>query len=78
MTAPVSSTPRRAWIASTTGNNRQLFTASCSSRSKRSRRSVLLGDRAQVLLEDDLLWRGRTHYLGQPAEMRGVQLARPS
>src|SRR6266540_1892043 len=39
ITAPVSSTPRRAWIASTTGYKRQLFTCSCSSLSRRPSRS---------------------------------------
>ena len=39
MTAPVRSTPRSAWIASTTGDSRQHCTASCSSRSRRWRRS---------------------------------------
>src|SRR2546426_11409991 len=33
---------------------------------------VLLGDGAHVLLENDLLRPGRTHHLGQPAEMRGI------
>ena len=39
---------------------------------------LLLGHRAHIFLEDDLLHGRRTHDLRQPAEMGGVQLARPS
>src|SRR2546427_10704959 len=71
MTAPVSSTPRSAWIASTTGYSRQPFTSSCSSVSRRCTRSCCSVTARTYSWKTICCAGSRTHHLGQPAEMSG-------
>src|SRR3989304_5059484 len=71
VTAAMNWTPRRAWMAVTTGYSRHGFLL-VQLRLQPLQPLVLPGDGAHVLLEDDLLRGGRTHHFGQPAQVGGA------